>query len=152
MEIVSSRRWRADHTTTSSVTIDGKAQGFILEDRDRGLKQTMPLEQIVSEKIYGRTAIPAGRYRVDITFSNRFKRELPILLNVPGFSGIRIHPGNRHVDTEGCLLPGKSYWKEDNEYVVGTSRTASADLQFKIANALKRGEEVWITILTDYQK
>lgn len=151
MEIVVTRLWRTAHTTLSHVVVDGMMKQVMLEDRDRGLKQMMPLEQIKSEKIYGRTAIPAGRYRVEISFSNRFKRDLPILLNVPGFSGIRIHPGNRHVDTEGCLLPGKTYWKENNEFVVGTSRTASADLQFKIAGALKRGEEVWLTILTDYQ-
>ena len=150
MEIVVTRRWRGVNSTLSSVVVDGKVHQFILEDRDRGLKSEMDLEFIKNEKVYGKTAIPTGRYQVDITYSNRFKRLLPILIGVPGYAGIRIHPGNRHVNTDGCLLPGKVYWMEDKEYAVGSSRTASEDLQFKITNALERGEQVWIEILTAY--
>lgn len=152
MEIVVTRRWRGVNSTLSSVVVDGKAHQFILEDRDRGLKSEMDLAFIQAEKVYGKTAIPTGRYQVDITYSNRFKRLLPILINVPGFAGIRIHPGNRHVNTDGCLLPGKVNWKEDQDYAVGSSRTASEDLQFKIANALKRGEQVWIEVVRIYNE
>jgi hypothetical protein len=149
MEIKVTRRWGGENSTLSTVRVDGVVQQFILEDVDRGLRQAQSDKAIAKVKIKGKTAIPTGRYRIDITYSNRFKRLLPILLNVPGFTGIRIHPGNRHVNTDGCLLPGKTWWKEDDDFVVGTSRTASEDLQFKINNALKRGEEVWCTILTD---
>jgi hypothetical protein len=83
MEIVVTRRWRTDHPTLSSVTVDGKAQQFILEDRDRGLTSNMTLADILREKVYGKTAIPTGRYQVAITFSNRFKRDLPLLIGVP---------------------------------------------------------------------
>jgi hypothetical protein len=60
------------------------------------------------EKIYGKTAIPAGTYPIVITYSPKFKRELPLIFNIPGFSGVRIHPGNDENDTEGCILVGEN--------------------------------------------
>lgn len=57
-------------------------------------------------KIYGETAIPYGIYGIVITFSPHFGKELPLLLNVPNFEGIRIHGGNSKSDTYGCLLVG----------------------------------------------
>lgn len=59
-------------------------------------------------KVYGHTAIPEGEYNIDITFSFTFKRELPILRNVPFFSGIRIHRGNVVSHTKGCILVGEN--------------------------------------------
>ncbi len=152
MEIVLTRRWKGESSTISTITVDGMAHQFCLEDTDRALSSSMKLASIQKIKVPGKTAIPTGRYLVVINYSTRFKRLLPILLDVPGFAGIRIHPGNRHVDTEGCLLLGKTYWKEDQDFVVGTSRTACDDLQNKIAAAIKRDENVFIVIQTDYAR
>lgn len=58
------------------------------------------------EKVYGKTAIPAGKYKVKKTYSPRFKKQLPEILNVPNFSGVRIHAGNTAKDTDGCILLG----------------------------------------------
>ncbi len=59
-----------------------------------------------THKIYGESCIPTGKYEVQITYSNRFKKNLPILLNVPGYQGIRLHGGNTEKDTLGCILVG----------------------------------------------
>lgn len=93
---------------------------FSLEDTDRNLKQDMPLAGIKEIKIPGKTAIPYGRYEVGISYSNRFKKLMPIVFDVPGFSGIRIHAGNTEDDTEGCPL-------------VGLSRSTDTVLQSRIA-------------------
>jgi hypothetical protein len=61
-----------------------------------------------SGKIYGETAIPYGKYRIKITWSQRFNKPLPLLLNVPFFNSIRIHGGNTEKDTHGCILVGKN--------------------------------------------
>lgn len=68
------------------------------------------LEDVVRNvKVQNETAIPAGTYQVLITWSPRFQRQLPLIVEVQGFDGIRIHPGNRDTDTDGCILVGKSY-------------------------------------------
>lgn len=128
-------------STISRLLIDLQFECFILEDVDRFLKQSMPLEEIAAKKVHGKTAIPEGRYEVIITMSNRFKRRLPLLVNVPGFEGIRIHPGNTAADTEGCLLPGTGRGLD----TVTSSRTAFDGLFRKIDEALKT-EKVFITI------
>ena len=73
-----------------------------------GIHQCFTLEDVVREvKIPKVTAIPQGTYKVILNVSNRFKRVLPLLIDVPNFSGVRIHNGNREGDTDGCILVGK---------------------------------------------
>jgi len=151
MEIRSQRILKGNNSTLSRLLVNEKACGYVLEDTDRGLLQTMPLDEIRRIKVPARTAIPAGRYRVEITWSNRFKRELIILIGVPGFSGIRSHSGNYHTNTEGCLLPGLKYGAESGEYIVGDSRKAYEPLHELVLSALSAGEEVWWTITQNYQ-
>lgn len=103
-------------------------------------------------KIYGKTAIPCGRYRVDLTWSGRFNCMLPLLVNVPLFTGIRMHSGKEEttvLDTEGCLLPGFDYQRNGADIKLYRSREAKEKLIMPIfQNA--NGEEVWITILGGY--
>ena len=79
-----------------------------LEDVDRGLDDSMTEEEIKEKKIYGKTAIPTGIYTVLLTYSPKYKRVMPLINNVKGYSGIRIHSGNTAKDTLGCLLVGKN--------------------------------------------
>ena len=93
-------------------------------------------------KIPGRSAIPEGRYLVLITWSPKFKQWLPLLWNVPKFSGIRIHAGNKPEDTEGCILVGK------NQQVgrLVDSRFWVHRLKQEISDAHERGEKVYLTV------
>lgn len=95
-----------------------------------------------SEYLDAYPAIPAGKYRVVINYSNRFKRRLPLILDVPGRLGIRVHPGNVPDDTEGCILLGTSSLADE----LGNSRIACDMLQSRIARPLARGEDVWLTV------
>ena len=96
------RIWRSDDTTIGILKHDGKQICFTLEDKVREI----PGKPVDQWKVPSRTAIPSGEYDVVITMSNRFKRLMPLLLDVPGFAGVRIHSGNTHEDTEGCILLG----------------------------------------------
>lgn len=93
-------------------------------------------------KIKGKSAIPEGRYAVVISWSPKMKKWLPILLNVPKFSGIRIHAGNTAKDTEGCILVGEN--REVGKVL--DSRMWLSRLKQKIVEAKERGEGVWIRV------
>lgn len=88
--------------------IDGKYFSETLEDVDRGLDDSMTDEQIKKLKVKDETAIPTGIYQVTITYSPKYKKNMPLINNVKGYSGIRIHSGNTAKDTSGCILVGKN--------------------------------------------
>jgi hypothetical protein len=96
MNLTLIRKYPAADCIVGELFIDGKFECFTLEDIERPLK------------IAGVTAIPRGHYEIVITYSARFKKPLPLLLNVPNFDGVRIHTGNTALNTEGCILVGKS--------------------------------------------
>lgn len=108
MEIDLHRKYKKDGYTIGKLSINGKSICDTLEDTDRELTSDMSEEEIKERKVFGKTAIPIGEYEVVMTYSNRFKKQMPLLLDVKGFSGIRIHSGNTAEDTEGCILCGKN--------------------------------------------
>lgn len=132
MKMKLARRWFSDVSTIGELSIADRFECYTLEDRVRH-----------GPKVPGETAIPEGTYRVIVTMSPRFGRELPLLVGVPGFSGIRIHPGNSPMDTEGCILPGQTRERD----WVGHSRQAFAALNAKIRTALLAGTMVTIEIV-----
>lgn len=143
MELQLKREMFTEQSTIGTLTINGEFECFILEDRDRGLSDALSLEQILKVKVYGKTAIPYGRYEVDWTMSARFKVFMPILLNVKGYSGIRIHKGNTEIDSLGCLLCGTR--KLSNR--ITESTIATNKLYAKIEAAKKQGQRIFITIV-----
>ena len=125
--------------TIGELLVDGQDECFALEDRVREVEG----QSVEAWKVPRETAIPKGTYNVVITYSNRFKRDLPLLENVPGFSGVRIHPGNTTEDTEGCILVGRTH----TDKAVGESRAAFNALFEKIQQGLQDGDHVSIEIV-----
>lgn len=112
-----------DHSTIGKLSLDGVFQCHTLElscRRQSGVKN----------------CIPPGIYEVQITYSTRFKKDMPLLMNVPGYEGIRIHTGNSESNTDGCILVGKS---TANDWV-GESVVAFNELYPKIEKKLNDGK------------
>lgn len=139
MDLKLKRIFRGDTYTIGHLYVDGDYYCDVLEDTDRGLSSDMSEEQIKKIKVYGKTAIPKGTYKVEVTYSPKFKRHLPLLIGVKGFTGIRIHSGNSAEDTLGCLLVG--YNKEKGKVL--NSRVTSDKLTALLRNTK---EEIYITI------
>jgi hypothetical protein len=140
------RKPSAKGATLSTWYVNGQQQCVGVEDVVRG-----PAEV----KVFGKTAIPAGTYRVLLTESARFKRVLPLLTDMPGKvtrfgtrpigeCGVRIHPGNTAADTEGCLLPGSAFGADGASVV--TSRVAFNKLFTQMEAAHAEGESITLTI------
>lgn len=130
MELTLKRTDFTDRSTIGELSVNGSFECYTLEDRVRPVK------------IAGITAIPVGSYGVVVTFSPRFQRPLPLLLAVPGFDGVRIHPGNTDADTEGCILVGA----QKRQDFIGDSRAAFDALFRKIQAATQAGEAIRLQI------
>lgn len=131
IEVIRNRRLKT--CTIGEMYIDGEFFCYTLED-------------VVREaKIKHETAIPAGRYRVIINYSVRFRKLMPLLLNVPNFEGIRIHAGNTHLNTSGCILVG---------FVVGAEKILESkkafDELYQRLRAVQAEKDIWITIREDF--
>ena len=114
--------------------------GILLID---GVFTCWTLEDVVrAVKIPGETAIPAGRYEVRLSLSQRFQKLLPEILTVPGFTGIRIHAGNTQADTHGCLLVGRVRAYDRVE----ESKLALMHVMEQLRRATTAGDPITITI------
>lgn len=125
--------------TEGKLYVDGEFECYTVEDADRRLETG-------GTKVQDKTAIPRGKYKVILSMSNRFKKVLPEVLNVPQFKGVRIHSGNSSKDTEGCIIVGSVNDRNDDDWV-GGSRVAMNRLMPKIEDALAVKEEVWLEVV-----
>lgn len=136
------RKSRSNRATIGELHVDGVFECFTLEDPVREI----PGEPVERWKIPGQTAIPAGLYAVTLDMSPRFGREMPHILNVPGFSGVRIHCGNTDADTEGCILLGRSIAGPD---LILHSREAFNAFFPKLQAAVGAGEDITAAIVNE---
>ena len=128
MVITVKRLYKTDTSVIGELLVDGIFECYTLEDVER------------LTKIKGETAIPKGTYRVIINESNRFKRLLPLLIDVPNFEGVRIHSGNSNHDTEGCILVGQTR----NKNYIGQSRKAFD----KLFKKMQVAKNITLTIIS----
>lgn len=140
MDVKVIRKWRKEGYTIGQLYIDDVYLCDTLEDVDRGLRKEDSLAHILDVKVPGRTAIPLGRYALRMSYSPKFGKDMPEVVDVPGFVGIRIHTGNTAGDTDGCLLLGKNRAKG----CVLDSRYWFGKFMDKLLLAINSGEDVSI--------
>ena len=139
MNLVLRRETSAQDYTHGQLWIDGEWFAYTLEDTVRELEGV----PVAEWKQPGVTAIPSGRYEVVLTLSPRFQRELPLVVDVPGFKGVRIHAFNRANQSEGCIGPGY----ERGEGWIGRSAAAEQALVKRFIAARTRREQSFIEVL-----
>ena len=142
------------YTHARLFTDEGGFLCWTLEDEDRGLTQDMPAEKIKALKVYGKTAIPTGRYRVELRVSPKYKDRpwakpfgglIPYIIDVPGFDAVAIHVGNTPDETDGCPLVGMVRGNKRGRLYDSTA--AFRDLmQYYLLPAHERHQEMWVTI------
>lgn len=138
MELILKRIPSTGNYTEGKLYINGVYFCDTLEDKDRRLLQTMTIDTIKTMKVYKETCIPYGKYKVVLSMSKRFGKVMPELLNVKGFTGIRIHSGNTIYDTEGCILVGI---KSSNGVITNSRKTFNA-----LMNILKTQKSITLAI------
>ena len=138
MELTLKRLHKNPTYTIGKLYVDGVYFCDTVEDTDRGMTQQMSNSYNEARKVYGKTAIPVGRYRVVLSYSDKFKKSLPLLNDVMCFSGVRIHSGNTAEDSLGCIIVGENKIKGG----VINSRATMERLMAK----LRGQKEIYITI------
>ncbi len=132
------RLYKGSKYTIGKLFINDEYFCDTIEDIDRGLKSSMSVEYIRKKKVYAETAIPTGTYKIEMTYSSKFKRILPLLVDVKGFSGIRIHRGNTEIDSSGCIIIGENKVKGK---VINSTR-----YEIALVNKLLDEDDIEITI------
>lgn len=154
MKLLLKRVFKSDTYTIGKLYIDGKCFSDTLEDRDRGLDQKMPIEQINKLKVYGETAIPTGTYKITLDVvspkfrTNKYYRDfcdgkMPRLVNVPGYNGVLIHPLNTAEESLGCIGVGINSQKGR----ITNSRAYFERLYGMMRESVSQSQEITITIV-----
>ena len=142
MQLKLTRLYKKDTYTIGKLYINNQYFCDTLEDKDRGLNSDMTEDQIFDRKVKGATCIPTGLYHLAYTYSPKYKRYLPLVLNVKGYAGIRIHSGNTDKDTEGCILLGEN--KKVGQVI--NSRKTCSEFNRIVEKTLDKGELITLKI------
>lgn len=142
MDILVQREVSRNEFTPGEMFINGEHFCWTLEDTVREVPDQPPVEW----KIFGKTAIPVGKYKVVINWSSRFKRQMIQVLNVRGFEGIRIHNGPTEKSTDGCILV--HYSRAPDMRLLDYNRQAMLDLEARVLKALTNKESVTIELIS----
>lgn len=142
MEIKLIRKYYQAKYTIGRLYVNNHFFSDCLEPPSQHLTERCSMDTIQNAKNKGYRAIPTGRYRILITRSRRFGRWLPLLMNVKGFEGIRIHAGNKPEDTRGCILLG---FNRRKGYVLDSTRCVLTLVKM-MTEAMKKGEKVFVTV------
>lgn len=143
MKITLQRSFKGPNYTIGKLFVDGDCYCDTIEDVVRDLPHVCPNTSkghacTCKEKVYARTAIPGGTYKVTMEYSPRFERSLPYLHDVPHFLGILIHSGNTDADSAGCIIVGRNTVK-------GKVLESRATLD-KLISRIKDEEDITIDI------
>jgi len=136
------RRYLAPDYTIGSLFIDDEYLCDTIEDKVRDMNKDGDLDDPGEEKVYAETAIPYGVYGMDLTMSPKFGRVLPLIRDVPHFTGIRIHRGNTAKDSAGCILPGENKIKGQ---VIKSTKYELAIIE-RMLYEIRLGRQIWIEI------
>jgi len=143
MELTIKRSVFNKTNTIGKLYINNKFFSHTLEDVDRGLQKEDSITKIKNIKVTKTTCIPYGRYRVILSYSNKLKRYLPLILDVPGFKGIRIHKGRSEKWSSGCPLMG---YKNVNNVKLNNIETCEKDL-LTMLDSINKIDSIYITIV-----
>lgn len=142
MNLLVQRTNKSTLSTEGKLFVDNVFQCYTLEP----VYREVPDMPVSAWKVFGSTAIPVGTYGLEVTFFYRDGYYSPLLDNVPGFTGVRIHVGNYPKDTEGCILVGDAVGQDE----VLSSQVAFDALMVKINAARSDGEAIQITVEDDW--
>lgn len=142
MELLLHRKILNENSTEGNLYIDGAWFCNTIEDKVRA----KPGEWKSELKVYAKTAIPYGKYPVQVTWSNKFKRLLTGVFNVPDFKGIRIHNGTSEISSAGCIIV--SYKDDDKNHLLINDKAAMNDLCNRV-QAIQNFEKVSINIVAE---
>ena len=153
IKLLIDRKWKKKDYTIGAFFVNDMRLCESLEDTDRGLYKGMPENTILLKKIPGRTAIPTGSYIIRLTKSPKFSTKawakkynglVPEIVDVPGFSGVRIHPGNKASDTEGCPLVGDNKVKGG---IINSQKRYYQLMDDYLMPAYRKNDTITITII-----